>query len=186
MHIHAWSKNMILKRIIEDELTTKDIRKYRETVRAVVINGANQVLLIYSNRYNDYTFAGGGIKQGESHELALKRELFEELGAKEIAIISYMGCIEEIKYGILEDRYVYLQTSHFYTVTISSYEKTTLIGREKWHGIEPKWMMPYDAIVHNQKVMKDINHQQKGLKTVLQREEILLNILKEKLNHEKI
>ncbi|HPG43911.1 MAG TPA: hypothetical protein PLJ98_08915, partial [Acholeplasmataceae bacterium] len=57
--------------IYEDQLKLSDVQKYRETVRAIVMNQSHQVMMIYSNKFKDYTFAGGGIKQNETHEDAL-------------------------------------------------------------------------------------------------------------------
>ena len=45
--------------IYEDQLKLSDVQKYRETVRAIVMNASHQVLMIYSKKFSDYTFAGG-------------------------------------------------------------------------------------------------------------------------------
>ncbi len=166
--------------IYEDQLKLSDVQKYRETVRAIVMNQSDQVMMIYSKKFSDYTFTGGGIKQHETHEQALKRELLEEIGASHIDIIDYLMSVDEIKYGLYDDKTVYLQRSHYYAVKIHTFGKTELSLRESWHGIQPVWIDMDDAIIHNQSVMNDINHQQTGLKTVLKREEIILKTLKEK------
>lgn len=166
--------------IFEDQLTHADVQKHRETVRAIVMNASHQVLMIYSKKFSDYTFAGGGIKQQETHEQALKRELLEEIGASHIDIIEYFMSVDEIKYGLYDDKTVYLQRSHYYVVNIHEFGQTDLSDRESWHGITPVWMNIDDVMMHNKNVMYDNNHQQTGLKTVLRREEIILKTLKEK------
>jgi 8-oxo-dGTP pyrophosphatase MutT (NUDIX family) len=51
-------------------------------VRAVVINDDGEVLLVRPHGYRDgeWTFAGGGVEDGESPVAAMRRELAEELG----------------------------------------------------------------------------------------------------------
>jgi 8-oxo-dGTP pyrophosphatase MutT (NUDIX family) len=56
----------------------------REAVRALVVDAAGRVLLVqYQRPVGDATWwgtPGGGIDLGESHEVALRRELLEEVG----------------------------------------------------------------------------------------------------------
>ena len=174
------------QRIIEDGLHNTVYTKKRETVRAVIMNEEKNVLMVYSHLFNDYTFPGGGIKAHETHEGALKRELYKEVGARKINIIESLGETEEIRYGINESNNIYLQTSYYYNVSIIENGDQHLIDREILHGLEPRWIKIEDAINHNQTVIRDEKHQQKGLKTVLIRENILLNMLKENHIHEKI
>lgn len=169
------------QRIIEDGIHSSVYSKKRETARAVIMNEEKQVLMVYSNLFNDYTFPGGGIKAQETHSDALRRELYEEVGARKISIIELFGETEEIRYGINESNTIYLQTSYYYNVSIIENGDQHLIDREILHGLEPRWIKIEDALIHNQTVMKDEKHQQKGLKTVLIRENIILNMLKEKL-----
>jgi ADP-ribose pyrophosphatase YjhB (NUDIX family) len=59
-------------------------------VRAIVINEANEVLLV-KHTYEDYWFLpGGGVKKSETFEKAIKRELIEETGY-EADIIELFG-----------------------------------------------------------------------------------------------
>lgn len=51
----------------------------RNAVKGVYINEQNELLLIRTNK-GDYKFIGGGVKDGEDHESALKREILEESG----------------------------------------------------------------------------------------------------------
>jgi hypothetical protein len=45
----------------------------REAVRAIILHG-DQMLMVYSTLNGDYKFPGGGVKQGETHAIALQRE----------------------------------------------------------------------------------------------------------------
>lgn len=177
---------MISNPIIEEGLTVTHPKKTRETVRAIITNEQNELLMLYSKIFNDYTFPGGGVKYHETDEEALKRELKEELGAEEITIHGYLGFIEEIRYGLNDNDHVYLQTSRYYMVSVHKFGETHLMGREQLHGLSPKWINSEDAILHNENVKNDDKHQKKGLRTVLLRECEVLKTLRRYITHEKI
>ena len=52
----------------------------RHAARGIVIKGES-ILLLHTQRYNDYSLPGGGIDDGEDEIAGLKRELQEETGA---------------------------------------------------------------------------------------------------------
>ncbi len=173
-------------RITEEGLIQKGTVKERTTVRAIIFNADNMLYMVYSQLFDDYTFPGGGTKPGESLMDALKRELKEEIGANEIEDVQPYGFTEELRYGIKGSDQIYLQTSYYFVCTIASYGAQELVEREVLHGLEPRWINPTHAIHQNQSVMMNELHQQKGLKTVLIRENMVLNDLKERITHEKI
>lgn len=164
--------------IIEEGIVQKP-DKLRTTVRAVIVDDNHNVLMVYSKLYDDYTFPGGGLKEDEDKIKALKRELREELGARKITILQNLGYIEEVKYGLFDMGSIYLQTSIYYVVKIESLGKQRLEYRERMHGIKPTWKDISEVIEHNKRIMNDTNHQAYGLKTVLVREQIVLEKIKE-------
>ncbi len=170
--------------IIEEGILQKP-QKFRKTIRAIILNEENQVLMLYSKRFNDYTFPGGGLKANENEEKALKRELKEEIGASQIRIKEPLGFINEVKYGLFTSESIYLQTSIYYFVDVEEIGYRKLEKREIIDDIKPVFVDIDICINHNQSVMKGDKHQTFGLKTVLQREEIVLKNIKERL-HEKI
>ena len=172
--------------IIEKGIDVYSNPQKRHTVRGIILDNHHQILMVYSKLFDDYTFPGGGIKLFESKEDALKRELKEELGAKDISIISYLGYTEEIRYGLKDNDKIFHQFSDFYIVQIHEFGPQELMEREVWHGLEPRWITILDAIKHNEKIKHDEIHQQKGLKTVMERELIILNKLLEMNDNEKI
>jgi 8-oxo-dGTP pyrophosphatase MutT (NUDIX family) len=157
----------------------------RRTVRAVILNEKRQVLMLYSKAFDDYTFPGGGIKFMEDQKAALSRELQEELGAIGIEIIKPLGYTIEKRFGLNGSGQVYLQSSTYYLTKVHQFGATSYVGREQEHGLESRWIYPEDAILHNQKVKNDIKHQNPGLRTVLPREEAVLEFIKE-INNENI
>jgi len=165
--------------IIEEGLDLTQTYKPRKTVRAIIMNGEHKILLAYSSLFQDYTFPGGGVKTTESEMTALKRELKEEIGAEKIEIIKPLLKTQELKYGLNENGHIYLQTSIYYIVKVHLFGTQELIGREINHGITPKWITLDQAILHNETIKNDENHQKRGLKTVLTRENRVLTYLKE-------
>ncbi|MBE0700986.1 MAG: NUDIX domain-containing protein [Acholeplasmataceae bacterium] len=168
--------------IIEDGLINNGFIKKRKTVRAIIKNQHNELLMVYSKHFDDYTFPGGGLKADEDDITALQRELKEELGADDITIIKPCGIIEELRYGVKGSDNVYHQMSTYYHCEIKSLGGQNLADRELLHGIEPRWVSIETAICHNQSVINDDRHQVKGLKTVLSREHRVLEALKEDLS----
>jgi 8-oxo-dGTP pyrophosphatase MutT (NUDIX family) len=166
-------------KIIEDGLVIKDHIKERKTVRGIIFNQDSDVLMVYSELFDDYTFPGGGIKHQEDQITTLKRELKEEIGADKISDITPYGFTEEIRYGIKGSDEIFMQTSYYYLCKVEHLGKQSLIDREKLHGLIPKWVNIDFAIQMNQRVLNNHMHQQKGLKTVLIRELMVLNDLKE-------
>jgi dUTP pyrophosphatase len=167
------------KMIVEEGLVSKGKIRERKTVRAIILNSERQVLMVYSELFDDYTFPGGGIIDSETDQQALTRELKEEIGADKITIIKPYGTTKEMRYGVNGSDHVYMQSSTYYLCEIHELGAQELQGRELLHGLIPKWVSMNEALEKNENIMKDFRHQTKGLKTVLIRENMVLNKLKE-------
>lgn len=50
--------------------------------------------LLFTERYNDFSFPGGGLDAGEDIVVGLRRELEEETGARDIRALQNFGYIE--------------------------------------------------------------------------------------------
>jgi len=57
----------------------------RTAARGIILDNED-ILMIYTNRYNDYSFPGGGVDDGEDIKEGLIRELKEETNITGIAI----------------------------------------------------------------------------------------------------
>ena len=68
--------------------------KPRLTARAVVVNPAGQIAVMYAAKFGIHTLPGGGVEPGETPEEALIREVAEETGCV-CERISELGLIRE-------------------------------------------------------------------------------------------
>jgi len=86
----------------------------REIVNGLLLRGGKVLMARRSASRRDYpgtwSFPGGHVEQGESHDKALKRELAEEIGISAIST-SYLMCLQDRPAGC-RDRVAY----HLYTV----------------------------------------------------------------------
>lgn len=121
----------------------------RAAVRGVVIR-SNEVFMIYSNKYKDYKFPGGGIENGETHSQALNREIMEECGALVTNILKEIGKVIEYRKPKETDYDVFKMTSYYYLCTVvENYCELNLESYEKERGFEPVWITIDDAIKYN-------------------------------------
>lgn len=146
----------LLRKFIHKDAASLEDKNIFERIaaRAIVIDGEN-ILLMYTARYDDYSFPGGGVDPHESIETGMIRELEEETGAKEIDVLSHFGVYEEIK-PIWKKEYDFIHMiSHFYICdTHKELGKNSLEDYEIKNGMEAKWVNIYEAIEHNKKVIE--------------------------------
>lgn len=142
----------------------------RKATRAIVLNGEN-ILLLYTKRYHDYSLPGGGIDDGEDNITGLIRELREETGAQNVTNVQAFGCYEEYRNWYKEDYDVMHMLSYCYTCEIDQELLTPEFEpHEVKNGMQALWMNIHDAINHNELVIK--NSEKKGLS--IERETFLL------------
>ena len=158
----------LLKEIFHNEEVRVNGRTIsREAVRGIIFDD-KKLLMVYSEKNGDYKFPGGGIKHGESHEVALKREISEEVG-KQVAgkIIPFVKVIE---YDLpLEKEYdVFKMVSYYYWCQVKdNVEKQNLDDYEKELGFLPVWIDIDTAIVNNASLLKNLH---KGMPRWIKRE----------------
>lgn len=125
----------------------------RICTRAIVLKG-EQILLLYTRRYNDYSLPGGGVDKGETLEEALVRELREEAGAHNVRILAEFGIVDEYRPWYRNGIDVMFMRSYCYLCQIDSELGTPdLEEYEHANGMQVCWMSIYDAIAHNRGVM---------------------------------
>jgi len=142
----------------------------RKATRAIVLNGEN-ILLLYTKRYHDYSLPGGGIDEGESNIAGLIRELKEETGAHNVQNIEEFGLYEEFRPWHKADFDIIHMESYCYVCTIDEeLLEPELESHEINNGMHPLWMNIHLAISHNEHTIA--NSGKKGLS--IERETFLL------------
>lgn len=168
----------LLKTTVHPEvnINSKTIIK-RKAARAIVIKN-NNILLLYTARYHDYTLPGGGINEGESEIEGLTRELIEETGAQNINNIQPFGLYEEYRPWYKDNADVMYMLSYCYVCDIDDKLLTpSFEAHEVQNGMTPVWKNIYQAIAHNEQTIA--NSDKKGLS--IERETFLLKLIMKEL-----
>lgn len=117
----------------KENINSKDFKE-RSAARAVVLNDKNQIALLKANTYGYHKLPGGGVESGENMQLALKRELLEEIGCA-ANIIADVG--EVIEY---RDKWGLKQTSHCYLAKqVGKQQAPSFTQSEIDEGFEIVW-----------------------------------------------
>jgi 8-oxo-dGTP pyrophosphatase MutT (NUDIX family) len=125
----------------------------RQAVRAIIMRG-KEILLLYTRRYDDYSFPGGGLGDGEDPISGLRRELLEETGAANVSIKRYVGYLDEYRPPLKGGYDVLFMRSHFYLCRADS--KLGAASPEAYevaNGMVPQWIDIEVAIEHNRRVL---------------------------------
>ncbi|WP_166244675.1 NUDIX hydrolase [Paenibacillus turpanensis] len=126
----------------------------RRSARGVILDGDN-ILLLYTKRYNDYSFPGGGVEPNEDLIEGLKRELEEETGAKEIQVLQEFGYIDEYRPHHKPDYELIHMLSYYYVCRIKAdFANAALEDYEVANGMSAVWINIHEALRHNQEVMR--------------------------------
>lgn len=102
----------------DDQYPFSNVIQVRKVVRAILLDEENNVILhtiTRDDRFCNQTYfetPGGGVDEGETFKVALKREIQEEVGA-EIEIISYIGQVIDF-YNLINRKNI----NHYYLCKI--------------------------------------------------------------------
>ena len=155
-----------------DHLDNKTVYK-RNAARAIVLDGED-ILMLYTERYHDYTIPGGGLDEGEDVIAGMVRELEEETGAKNIHSIKPFGIFEEFRPWYKNDADMMHMISYCYSCKIDrELGETAYEDYEVKNGMKPVWINLHDAIAHNEKTMAE--SPKKGMS--IERETFLLHLV---------
>jgi ADP-ribose pyrophosphatase YjhB (NUDIX family) len=145
----------------------------RKATRAITLKGES-ILMLYTERYHDYSLPGGGLDDGEELIPGMIRELQEETGARNIRDIKEFGIYEEYRPWYKPDFDVQHMISYCYVCTIDEeLGETNYESYEINNGMKAIWMNIHEAIAHNEKTIA--NSDKKGLS--IERETFLLKLI---------
>lgn len=145
----------------------------RLATRAIAMKGEN-ILLLYTERYHDYSLPGGGLDSGEDKVEGMIRELQEETGAQNIRNIEAFGCYEEFRPWYKDDANVMHMLSYCYTCEVDEMlGETSFESHEINNGMKPMWINIQQAIEHNLKTIELSD--KKGMS--IERETFLLQLI---------
>ncbi|MDM5198212.1 NUDIX domain-containing protein [Fictibacillus enclensis] len=123
---------------------------YRHVARAVI---SYQDKILIARLKGAHSFLpGGGVETGESCEMALQRELFEELGLKSITASRFMGVMED---SYLENEKVIHSVSHVFEVNCPSSELENHYPhpQSKEDHLQFYWLAPTRENLENHNVL---------------------------------
>ncbi|WP_372760144.1 NUDIX hydrolase [Pseudoalteromonas sp.] len=131
----------------------------RITARAIAIH-QQQILLMYTARYDDYSLPGGGVDAGETIEQGLIRELQEETGAQNIKLKKEFGLYQEYRPWYKDDFDIIHIKSYCYICSIDvTLGQAQLERYEQQNGMVAKWVNIHDAIAHNERTLASSDKQ---------------------------
>ncbi|AMO54539.1 MutT/nudix family protein [Endozoicomonas montiporae CL-33] len=126
---------------------------HRKAARGIILQD-NNILLMYTRRYHDYSLPGGGIDDGESLKQGLIRELEEETGARNIRNIEPMGVYEEYRPWYKPEHDIMHMLSYCYFCTIDAeLDAPRFEDYEMANGMEVVWINIHEAIEHNKTII---------------------------------
>lgn len=115
--------------------------KIRKASRAIVVNNSGQIPLLYVSKHNYHKLPGGGIEAGEDINIALNREMMEEVGV-DIDVLGEVGTIIEYR-----NKYKQLQISYcFYGKVKGNIKETSFTDEEINDGFQLKWIALEEAV----------------------------------------
>jgi ADP-ribose pyrophosphatase YjhB (NUDIX family) len=169
----------LLKKMIHKDVKTIEGNIFeRRAARGIVLKGS-KVLLLYTERYNDYSFPGGGVDLQEDLITGLERELAEETGAKNIEILSEFGYIDEYRPHYKPEFDLIHMLSYFFVCKVDDeFDAVSMEDYEVANGMTPVWINIYEAIAHNKEV---IENQEESMGFSIGRETFVLEQVAEKL-----
>ncbi|MFN3664032.1 NUDIX domain-containing protein [Yoonia sp.] len=126
----------------------------RRAARGIVMRDRS-ILLLFTERYNDFSFPGGGVAEGENLIEGLYRELEEETGARNVRVQRDYGYVEELRPHWQPGFDLMQMTSHFYVCDIDpALQATKMEHYETANGMRPIWVDLDEAIAHNRAVVQ--------------------------------
>lgn len=155
-----------------------DWKVYKRPSARAIIRKEDKILLVYSLKYDYYTFPGGGIHSDESPAKALQREVLEETGYHVLpeSIREYGRVLRRQKDTVTEDCIFEQENLYYFCEITDEISPVSLDDYEKEEGFTPVFVEPAKAA--------RLNHYRDtagGDKILIEREEKVLTLLSREL-----
>lgn len=125
----------------------------RKAARAIILRN-DEILLLFTKRYNDYSFPGGGLNPEENIVEGLMREVKEETGASNLVVLQEYGHVDELRPHHDPGFDGVHMISYFYLCRVDGdLGFTQMESYEINNGMAPRWISVWDAIRHNRDVI---------------------------------
>ncbi|PZD95658.1 DNA mismatch repair protein MutT [Paenibacillus sambharensis] len=169
----------LIKEFIHKDLASLEGAVFhRRAARAIILRGSD-ILLLYTKRYNDYSFPGGGLEADEDLIAGLEREIAEETGASGITILQEFGMTEEYRpYHKSEYDLVHMLSYYYVCKADEQLGEAQMEDYEVANGMSAVWIPVHEAIRHNRLVM---NNQEASMGLSIERETCVLELVAEEL-----
>jgi len=170
----------LIKKHIHEDFYSYDnpIVFERISARGIILD-QEEILMIYTKRYNDYSFPGGGVDKGEEIKSGLIRELQEETGALNIKILKDFGVYEETTPTYYKGFDILHMFSYFFICQADKkLGESHPEDYEIKNGSVPVWVNIHEAIAHNKKV---IETKEKSMGMSIHRETTVLELIAKEL-----
>ncbi|MDY0295228.1 MAG: NUDIX domain-containing protein [Acholeplasmataceae bacterium] len=146
----------------------------RHVVRGICLKD-DKILVVHPKDELIYGIPGGGIEGDESHLQALEREMHEEVGAKSIKIISYMG--QMVTYRKKFDTDTNFKPIHYlYIVDILEQGDQHLIDYEQNIGLNYIYI-PIDEVIKRNEIA--LKHRDQAYLDFYTNQTVLFKIIKD-------
>ncbi len=169
----------LIKKMIHKDVSSLEGTIFeRKSARGIILDDS-KILLLYTKRYNDYSFPGGGVDLEEDLITGLKRELAEETGAHNIQIVREFGAIDEYRPHYKPEYDLIHMMSYFYICQVDAdFDNMKLEDYELANGMVPVWIDIHEAIAHNRGV---IGNQESSMGFSIERETLVLELIVKEL-----
>ena len=135
----------------------------RLAVRAVIFN-EDKILMAHLRKTDEYKFPGGGRKENETAEEALKREVLEEVGYNVIEIGEKIGIITEYDTAKEGNEYYFKMISEYYIAKVDYVQlEQNLEENEKELLFEPCWVDIKEAYNTNKQRINERKEKTPGI-----------------------
>lgn len=126
----------------------------RRAARGIVLRG-ERILLLHTERYDDFSLPGGGVDEHEDICTGLCREMEEETGAKNVRVLSSFGRIDEHRPHSRHPDFntLFMQSFVYHCEIDDELGAARMEHYEVANGMNALWVNIHEALEHNRDVM---------------------------------